>query len=198
MVRLPRQNVDRRLSRLDEDPFTQGTVIMHFGAHWGNWGTAVVAFIVGALLIWHAWRKKRWNWAAAGGLSLLLAAAMFVNGWRIWPQQTAEHFIAIVYHGKHDDVRAMLSEPGQWTVSDDGGVAILAEDNSKFTLTEEESRLVASSGLENAPVPRPSWSDSFAAKRDFQMASTTARAVTLYCSAEQGKVRIRRVEIIER
>lgn len=170
---------------------------MHIGAHWGNWGTAIAALIVGVVLIWKSRRDNRWNWTAAGALALVLAASMFINGWRIWPMQTAEHFISMVNHGRQNEVRAMLSESGQWTVSEDGGVTILADNSSRVSLSDAESHLVASSGPDNASVPRPTWSGFFAARHDFQMASPTGKAVTIYCTAEQGRVRIRRAEAIE-
>ena len=53
---------------------------MNIGLHWGTWAVVVVAFIVGLFLIVRSCRNKKWNWAAAGVLALLLAVGMFVKG----------------------------------------------------------------------------------------------------------------------
>ena len=88
---------------------------------------SIMALIIGLFLILRSRRNKKWNWAAAGVLALILAVGMFYNRWSVWPTQTASHFISVVYDGSDDEVREMLSEPSQWTITDDGGVAILAD-----------------------------------------------------------------------
>ena len=122
---------------------------MNFGSHWGLWAMAIVALIVGLFLIVRSRRNKKWNWAAAGVLALLLAVVMFVDGWRVWPTQTAWHFIQVMNPGSYDEAKAFLSEPGQWTITDDGGVTILAEDSSKITLAH--SRLATDGGRPQNP-----------------------------------------------
>lgn len=168
-----------------------GTVL---GAHWGAWATAVVALVAGLVLILRSRHVKKWNHAAAGGLVLVLAAMMFWNGWRAWPQQTAQHFISVVSRRQHDEVRAMLTEPAQWTVGDNADITILAEDSSTATLPREDTQLVASGGPDNVPVPSRSWGEIFAARVDFQLGSFTRPGLTVLCTAERGRVRIRHVE----
>ena len=102
-----------------------------------------MALIVGLFLILRYRHNKKWNWAAAGVLAVLLAVGMFYNGWSVWPTQTASHFISVVYDGSYVEVKQMLSEPGQWTITDDDGLTILAEDSSKVTLSADDLPLVA-------------------------------------------------------
>ena len=168
---------------------------MNFGSHWGLWATAIVALIVGLFLIVRSRRNKKWNWAAAGVLALLIAVGMFVKGWRVWPNQTAEHFIQVVYHGSYDETKELLSEPGQWTVTDDGGVAILAEDSSKIALAPDELPLMA--GGRKTPVSMRALGEVLAARKEFTIATGKKRTCIVHCTAERGKVRIRHVEITQ-
>jgi hypothetical protein len=87
---------------------------------------SITALIVGLFLIFRSRRNKKWNWAAAGVLALLLAIGMFVEGWSRWPKQTAEHFISVVSQGSYDEAKELLSEPQQLKVSDDFGAAVFA------------------------------------------------------------------------
>ena len=142
---------------------------MNFGSHWGFWAMAIVALIVGLFLIVSSRRNKKWNWAAAGVLALLLAVVMFVDGWRVWPTQTASCFIQVVNHGSYDEAKEFLREPGQWTITDDGGVTILAEDSSKITLTPDELPLVA--GGRKTPVSTRALGEVLGARKKFTIAT---------------------------
>jgi hypothetical protein len=169
---------------------------MHLGSHWGLWATAIVALIVGLFLIVRSRRNKKWNWTAAGALALLLAVTMCVRGWTVWPKQTAEHFISVMYHGSYNEAVEMLSQPQQLQVSEDGTMQILAEDSSTITLAPGDlPLLVTSSDAAGVRVPMQTWSKTMAARMDFQLGSFTNKDVIVHCTAERGKVRIRHLEV---
>ncbi|MBC8875266.1 MAG: hypothetical protein H8E44_38070 [Planctomycetes bacterium] len=171
---------------------------MNIGIHWGTWATAIVALIVGLFLILRSRRNKKWNWAVAGVLALLLAVSMFVRWWTVWPKQTAEHFISVVFHKHYDEAQEMLSEPQQLKVADDGTLDILAEDSSKVTLSANDLPLVVTStDPAGVPVPMQNWSEFIAGRMDFELGSFTNKDVIVYCTAERGNVRIRHVEITQ-
>lgn len=168
---------------------------MHLGAHWGLWALAFVALIVGLFLILRSRRNKKWNWVAAGVLALVLSVGMFAKGWTVWPKQIAQHFISVVFQKQHDEAREMLSEPGQWQITDDGSVTILAEDSTTVTLSPDDLPLVVTStDAGGVPAPMQTWSEFFAGRMDFELGSFTNKDVIVGCTAERGKVRIRHVE----
>jgi hypothetical protein len=168
---------------------------MNFGSHWGLWAMAIVALIVGLFLIVRSRRNKKWNWAAAGVLALLLAVVTFVDGWRVWPKQTAWHFIQVVNPGSYDEAKEFLSEPGQWTITDDGGVTILAEDSSKITLAPDDLPLMV--GGRKTPVSMRALGEVLAARKEFTIATGKKRRCIVHCTAERGKVRIRHIEMFQ-
>ena len=150
-----------------------------------------MALIVGLFLIFRSCRNKKWNWAAAGILALLLAVGMFGSGWSRWPKQTAEHFISAVSQGSHDEAKELLSEPRQWTVTDDGSVIIIAENSGSVTLAPDELPLMAGSKKEAVSVR--TLGEVLAAKREFTITTGKNRTCIVHCTAEKGKVRIRDV-----
>jgi len=169
---------------------------MHLGAHWGLWALAVVALVAGVFFILRSRRNKKWNWAAAGVLALIVAVSMFARGWIVWPRQTAEHFISVVYDGSNDDVLEMLSEPSQWKVAADGGLTILAEDSTKGTLSPDTLPLMAASAEEGGvPIPGQVIGEVLAGKLDFTIGTGKKRKCIVHCTAERGSVRIRHVEL---
>ena len=168
---------------------------MNIGMHLATWAIALVALIMGWFLIARSSRNKKWNWAAAGVLALILAVGMFVSGWSQWPKQTAEHFISEVYQGHYDEAKECLREPQQLKVSDDGTVDILAEDGSNATVGPEELPLMA--GGRKRVVSMRSLGAFLAAKHEFFITTGKKGSCSVHCTAERGQVRIRHVEITQ-
>ena len=165
---------------------------MNIGMHSETWAIAIVALIVGSLLIVLSRRNKKWNWAAAGVLALLLAVGTLVTGWARWPKQTAERFILLVSQSKYDEARESLSRPQQLEVSDDGALDIRAEDGTKIRLAPDELPLVA--GGRKAPESLGFLPDVVVAQKTFLIAASKKRSRFVHCLAERGMVRIRHIE----
>lgn len=166
---------------------------MNIGAHWGLWALAIVALVVGLFLVIRSFRNKKWNWAAAGILALILAVGMFARGWTVWPKQTAQRFISCVQQEQYEMAREMLLKPEQLKVSNDGMLSLIADDGTKTTVAADELPLV--SGGRKVPISTRSFSAALTAKKNFTVAPSKRSKSIIHCTAERGGVRIRFVEV---
>ncbi len=169
---------------------------MAYNGHLIAW-TVAIAVLVGGLLLRAFARRRKKPWLATyGAAAFVLTVVIAFSGWSVWPDQTRQHFLSVIYDSKFDQVQSLLSERQQLTVSEDGSVTVLADDGTTVTIAPNDLPLAAAS-VEAEGVPAPSR-NLLQGSMDFNIGTLEGKACVIHCTAQRGKVHLRSVIIAER